>query len=119
MADRDPSLEPFDALIGTWATEVGRSSNEHELFPDSLWIIGAPEAWLVFMPVVPPTGHGGIARSAAQRLCRTSSHRNTMVIAQPSASRSRRSRLAQLVRRCSISVCSASGYERATRRDCQ
>jgi hypothetical protein len=68
MAERDRSLEPFDALIGTWATEashpavdavvpgtvtfewfegghflVGRSRNEHELFPDSLWVIGAPE----------------------------------------------------------------------------
>jgi hypothetical protein len=69
MTERDPSLEPFDALIGTWATEathpaldavvpgtvtfewlegghflLGRSSNEHELFPDSLWVIGAAEA---------------------------------------------------------------------------
>jgi hypothetical protein len=69
MAERDPSLEPFDALIGTWVTEathppvdavvpgtatfewlegghflLGHSSNEHELFPDSLWVIGAPEA---------------------------------------------------------------------------
>ena len=65
---RAPSLEPFEALIGTWATEathpavdavvpgtvsfewwegghflVVRSRNEHELFPDSLWVIGAPE----------------------------------------------------------------------------
>src|ERR671930_65482 len=69
MAKRHPSLEPFDALIGTWATEathpavdaivpgtvafewlegghffLARSRNEHELFPDSLWVIGAPEA---------------------------------------------------------------------------
>jgi hypothetical protein len=69
MAERDPLLEPFDSLIGTWATEsthpmvdaavpgtaifewlVGghfiilRSHNEHELFPDGLWVIGAPEA---------------------------------------------------------------------------
>ena len=66
--ERDRSLEPFDALIGTWATEashpavdavvpgtvtfewfegghflMGRSRNEHELLPDSLWVIGAPE----------------------------------------------------------------------------
>jgi hypothetical protein len=69
MTDRDPALEPFDALIGTWATEathplvdavvpgtitfewlegghflVQRSRNEHELFPDAISIIGAPEA---------------------------------------------------------------------------
>ena len=68
MTDRDPALEPFDALVGTWATEathplfdgvvpgrvtwewlegghflVQRSSNEHELFPDGLCVIGAPE----------------------------------------------------------------------------
>ena len=68
MSERAPSLEPFEALIGTWATEathpavdavvpgtvsfewwegghflVVRSRNEHELFPDSLWVIGAPE----------------------------------------------------------------------------
>ena len=67
--DRDPGLEPFDALIGTWATEatnpmmdavvpgsatfewlegghfvVLRSHNEHELFPDAISVIGAPEA---------------------------------------------------------------------------
>jgi hypothetical protein len=66
MTDRDPALEPFDALIGTWATEathpkvdavvpgtvtfewlegghfmVERSHNEHELFPDAICIIGA------------------------------------------------------------------------------
>jgi hypothetical protein len=69
MTDRDPALEPFDALIGTWATEathplvdavvpgtvtfewlegghflVQRSRNEHELFPDAISIIGAAEA---------------------------------------------------------------------------
>jgi hypothetical protein len=69
MTDRDPALEPFDALIGTWATEathplvdavvpgsitfewlegghflVQRSHNEHELFPDAISVIGAPEA---------------------------------------------------------------------------
>ena len=61
-------LEPFDAAIGTWATEathplfdavvpgsvtfewldgghflVQRSRNEHELFPDAICVIGAPE----------------------------------------------------------------------------
>lgn len=61
-------LEPFDALIGTWATEathplfdevvpgsttfawleggrflIQRSRNEHERFPDSICVIGAPE----------------------------------------------------------------------------
>jgi hypothetical protein len=68
MTDRDPALEPFDALIGTWDTEakhveldevvpgtvtfewfegghylIQRSHNEHELFPDGLCVIGAPE----------------------------------------------------------------------------
>jgi hypothetical protein len=68
MTDRDPRLAPFDALIGTWATEathplvdavvpgtvtfewlegerfvVQRSHNEHELFPDAICVIGAPE----------------------------------------------------------------------------
>jgi hypothetical protein len=68
MSERDPALEPFDALIGTWTTEathpmldavvpgeitfewlaggkflVQRSRNEHELFPDSIGVIGAPE----------------------------------------------------------------------------
>jgi hypothetical protein len=68
MTERDPVLEPFDALIGTWATEathplvdavvpgtvtfewlegghflVQRSHNEHELFPDAISVIGAPE----------------------------------------------------------------------------
>ena len=67
--DRDPALEPFDALIGTWATEathpmlpdvvvpgivtfewlegghylIQRSRNEHELFPDAISVIGKPE----------------------------------------------------------------------------
>lgn len=66
---RDPTLEPFDALIGAWATEathpmvdavvpgrvtfewlegghflVQRSHNEHELFPDAINVIGAPES---------------------------------------------------------------------------
>jgi catechol 2,3-dioxygenase-like lactoylglutathione lyase family enzyme len=69
MTDRDPMLEPFEALIGTWATEVThplvdvvvpgsitfewleggrfliqRSRNEHELFPDAICVIGALEA---------------------------------------------------------------------------
>lgn len=64
-----PALEPFDALIGTWDTEathpmfdgvvsgsvthewlagghflVQRSHNEHELFPDAIAVIGAPES---------------------------------------------------------------------------
>jgi hypothetical protein len=68
MSERDPALEPFAALIGTWDTEathplfdgivpghvtlewleggrfiVQRSHNEHELFPDAISIIGAPE----------------------------------------------------------------------------
>jgi len=69
MTERDPALEPFDALIGTWATEathplfdavvpgsvtfawlegchflVQRSHNDHEAFPDAISVIGAPEA---------------------------------------------------------------------------
>jgi hypothetical protein len=69
MTDRDPALEPFDVLIGTWATEathpefdgvvpgamtfewlegrrflIVRSHNDHELFPDAISVIGAPEA---------------------------------------------------------------------------
>jgi Pyridoxamine 5'-phosphate oxidase len=69
MTERDPALEPFDALIGTWATEathpefdgvvpgsvsfewlqgghflIQRSRNEHELFPDAISVIGAPES---------------------------------------------------------------------------
>ena len=68
MTDRDPVLEPFDALIGAWATEathplvdavvpggvtfewlegghflIERSHNEHESFPDAIRVIGAPE----------------------------------------------------------------------------
>ena len=62
-------LEPFDALIGTWDTEadhrlldgvvpgsvtyewlegghflIVRSHNDHELFPDAISVIGAPES---------------------------------------------------------------------------
>lgn len=69
MTERDPALEPFEALIGTWDVEakhrlveevvhgsttfewlegghflVQRSHMEHELFPDGISIIGAPEA---------------------------------------------------------------------------
>ena len=69
MTDRDPALVPFDALIGTWTTEathpmhdgvvpgsvtfewlegqaflVQRSHNDHAQFPDSISVIGAPEA---------------------------------------------------------------------------
>jgi hypothetical protein len=69
MTERDPALAPFEALIGTWATEathplfdavvpgsitfewlegghflVQRSRNDHELFPDAISVIGAPEA---------------------------------------------------------------------------
>jgi hypothetical protein len=69
MTERDPALEPFDALIGTWTTEathrmvddvvfgtttfewlegghfvVQRSHSDHELFPDGLSVIGAPES---------------------------------------------------------------------------
>jgi hypothetical protein len=69
VTDRDPTLEPFDALIGTWVTEathpsvegvvpgsvtfewlegghfiVQRTRNDDELFPDSISVIGAPEA---------------------------------------------------------------------------
>jgi hypothetical protein len=69
MTDRDSNLEPFDVLIGTWATEathprvdgiapgsvtfewlegghflVQRIHNDHELFPDSIGVIGAPES---------------------------------------------------------------------------
>ena len=68
MADRDPRLEPFAALIGTWDTQathplfdgvvsgavtwewlegghflVQHSHNDHELFPDAICVIGAPE----------------------------------------------------------------------------
>src|SRR4051812_16536798 len=69
MTERDPALDAFDALIGTWATEathpmidavvagsvtfewleggqflIQRSRNDHELFPDAISVIGAPEA---------------------------------------------------------------------------
>ena len=69
MSERDPALDPFDALVGTWETEakhravdeivqgsttfewlegghflVQRSHVDHELFPDAICIIGAPEA---------------------------------------------------------------------------
>jgi hypothetical protein len=69
MTDRDPALEPFAVLIGTWASEathplgdgvvpgsvtfewlegghflVQRSHNDHDLFPDAIGVIGAPEA---------------------------------------------------------------------------
>src|SRR3954471_23103471 len=69
MSDRDPALVPFEALIGTWATEakhrlvdevvpggatfewlegghflLQRSHSDHELFPDGICVIGAPEA---------------------------------------------------------------------------
>ncbi len=69
MTERDPALEPFDMLIGTWDTEathpmfdgtvpgsitfewleggkfvVQRSRNDHELFPDAITVIGPPEA---------------------------------------------------------------------------
>src|SRR4051794_9014963 len=69
MTDRDPALAPFEALIGTWTTEathpmvdvvvrgtalfewgpgrryvVLRAETDHELFPDDLNVIGAPES---------------------------------------------------------------------------
>jgi hypothetical protein len=69
MTERDPELDPFDALIGTWTTEathplveevvpgsttyewlegsrfvIQRSRNDHELFPDAIGVIGVPEA---------------------------------------------------------------------------
>jgi hypothetical protein len=68
MTNRDPALEPFDVLIGAWETEathpqfdgvvrgrmtfawlegeqflIQRWRNEHELFPDGIGVIGAPE----------------------------------------------------------------------------
>lgn len=68
MTERDPSLEPFAPLIGTWVTEathplidaavagtaefewlegrhfvVQRSHFDDERFPDSISVIGAPE----------------------------------------------------------------------------
>jgi hypothetical protein len=69
MSERDPALEPLDALTGAWATEathpafdaavagtttfewlegghflVQRSQNDHESFPDAISVIGPPEA---------------------------------------------------------------------------
>ena len=69
MADRDPLLVPFDAVIGTWSTEakhrlidevvpgsttfewleggrflVLRSHHDHDLLPDALSVIGRPES---------------------------------------------------------------------------
>ena len=69
MTERDPALAPFDALVGAWDTLathpafdgvvrgrtsfewleggqflVVRSHNEHALFPDAIWVVGAPEA---------------------------------------------------------------------------
>jgi hypothetical protein len=68
MTERDPALEQFERLIGTWITEathplvdavvpgsvtfewvegghflVQRSHHDHELFPDAIGVIGAPE----------------------------------------------------------------------------
>ena len=68
MAERDAALEPFEALVGTWDTEarhrlvddvvrgtvtfewlegghflLQRSQTDHELFPDGIAVIGAPE----------------------------------------------------------------------------
>jgi hypothetical protein len=69
MPERDPAIAPFDALIGTWDTAathpalpgvvvpgtvtyewlqgghfvIQRSHNEHDLFPDAICLIGAPE----------------------------------------------------------------------------
>ena len=68
MTDRDPALEPYEALIGSWATEathprfdgvvpgsttyewleggkfiVVRSRNERAPFPDAISVIGPPE----------------------------------------------------------------------------
>jgi hypothetical protein len=69
MSERDPALEPFDALIGTWDTEakhvlvdeivsgtvtfewlegghflLQRSHADDERFPDGIGVIGAPES---------------------------------------------------------------------------
>jgi hypothetical protein len=69
VTERDPALEPLEALIGTWATEVThplfdgvvagsttfewleggqflvqRSHNDHDLFPDAISVVGRPEA---------------------------------------------------------------------------
>jgi hypothetical protein len=68
MSNRDPRLEPFDALVGTWETRarhrlvdevvsgtttfewfegghflLQRSRIDHELFPDGLAVIGPAE----------------------------------------------------------------------------
>jgi hypothetical protein len=68
MTERDSRLGSFDALIGSWDTEaihplvdeivpggitfewleggrflIQRSRNDHELFPDAICVIGAPE----------------------------------------------------------------------------
>ena len=68
MTERDSDLEGFEALIGTWTTEathpqfegavsgritfewlegghfvVQRSRTDHDLFPDAICVIGAPE----------------------------------------------------------------------------
>src|SRR5262249_40247963 len=68
VTERDPMFDRFDALIGTWATEathplvgevvpaslpfewlgggsflIQRSCSDHELFPDAICVIGAPE----------------------------------------------------------------------------
>ena len=68
MTERDPALAPFVAMIGTWDTTathplfdeavpgsatyewleggrflIQRTRNEHELVPDSISVIGAPE----------------------------------------------------------------------------
>src|SRR4051794_13126205 len=68
MTERDPAIAAFDALIGTWETDathpmvdavvsgsvrfewleggrfvVQRSHNDHDLFPDAICVIGAPE----------------------------------------------------------------------------
>jgi hypothetical protein len=68
MTDVDPALAPFEALVGTWTTEarhplvdavvpgtvtfewlegrrflIQRSTNDHEMFPDAICVIGAPE----------------------------------------------------------------------------
>lgn len=69
MTERDPAIEPYGALIGMWDTEathpefdgvvtgtvtyewldghrfvVVRSHTDHELFPDGISVIGAPES---------------------------------------------------------------------------
>jgi hypothetical protein len=69
MSQRDPSLEGFEMLIGTWSTQashprideiapgsaafewleggrflIQRSQSDHELFPDAISVIGAPES---------------------------------------------------------------------------